>query len=149
MMMMSMMDPHPIHLHLVQIHIDGVPSGSLEDGWKDVVMIPAGGRQRSITAHFDGGPGIYMMHCHNLEHEDWDMMLQFEICDDNLEDHPCDPNLLVAFTADGGMGTGSGHNNGPGSSVNYDLPHSGSGSSVMDDNFSFLLVASVALLISL
>jgi len=89
------MQPHPMHLHLVQFHIDGVASGSLEDGWKDIVVIPGRGT-RSITAHFDDEPGIYMFHCHNLEHEDWDMMLQYEICDDSPE-HPCDPTLLNAF----------------------------------------------------
>ena len=60
--------PHPMHIHLVQFRIDGVSSGSLEDGWKDIVMVPSNGR-RSIVATFDGAPGIYMFHCHNLEHE--------------------------------------------------------------------------------
>lgn len=90
------MHPHPMHLHLVQFHINGIAAGSLEDGWKDIVVVPGGG-ERSITAHFDGEPGIYMFHCHNLEHEDWDMMLQYEICDDSAE-HPCDPSLLNSFT---------------------------------------------------
>mmetsp|Transcript_14122 Transcript_14122/g.20861 ORF Transcript_14122/g.20861 Transcript_14122/m.20861 type:complete len:566 (+) Transcript_14122:1-1698(+) len=97
--------PHPMHLHLVQFHIDGVNTGSLEDGWKDIVMVPANG-QRSITAHFDGEPGIYMFHCHNLEHEDYDMMLQYEICDDSDPEHLCDPALLGAFNGGGGMGGG-------------------------------------------
>ena len=60
--------PHPMHMHLVQFRIDGVQAGGSEDGWKDIVMIPAGGR-RSVTATFDGQPGIYMFHCHNLEHK--------------------------------------------------------------------------------
>jgi len=60
--------PHPMHLHLVQFRIDGVAEGSTEDGWKDIVMVPANG-QRSIVATFEGEPGIYMFHCHNLEHE--------------------------------------------------------------------------------
>jgi len=93
--------PHPMHLHLVQFRIEGVGSGELEDGWKDIVMVPSNG-QRSIVATFDGEPGIYMFHCHNLEHEDWDMMLQYEICDDS-NDHPCNLSLLNAFTG-GGMG---------------------------------------------
>lgn len=93
---MMSMHPHPMHLHLVQFHINGISAGSLEDGWKDTVLIPDHGGARSITATFDGEPGIYMFHCHNLEHEDWDMMLQFEICDDNSPGHPCNPGLLYA-----------------------------------------------------
>jgi len=100
--MMSML-PHPMHLHLVQFHINGVSSGSLEDGWKDIVMVPTMG-QRSITATFDGAPGIYMLHCHNLVHEDWDMMLQYEICDDTDPSHLCNARLLNAFTDGSGMG---------------------------------------------
>jgi len=96
---MMMMDPHPMHVHLVQFHVDGLDSGSLQDGWKDIVMVPANG-QVSITATFDGEPGVYSMHCHNLEHEDVDMMAQFEICDDS-SGHPCDPTLLYSFTAGG------------------------------------------------
>lgn len=102
---MMMMHPHPMHVHLVQFHIDGVSTGSLEDGWKDIVMVPGSGT-RSVTATFEGEPGIYMFHCHNLEHEDWDMMLQYEICDDSA-DHPCDESLLGAFVSGGG-GRGGG-----------------------------------------
>ena len=31
---------------------------------------------------FGGHAGKYMMHCHNLVHEDHDMMGQFEVIDD-------------------------------------------------------------------
>lgn len=93
--------PHPMHVHLVQFRIEGVAAGSPEDGWKDIVMIPAMGGSRSVVATFDGEPGIYMFHCHNLEHEDYDMMLQYEICDDSAA-HPCDPALLGAFLGGGG-----------------------------------------------
>jgi len=41
---------------------------------------------------------------------DWDMMLQYEICDDS-DDHPCDPALLNAFAGGGMGGGGGGHRN--------------------------------------
>ena len=35
-----------------------------------------------VLVPFDYGRGKYMMHCHNLVHEDHDMMAQFEIVND-------------------------------------------------------------------
>jgi FtsP/CotA-like multicopper oxidase with cupredoxin domain len=32
-----------------------------------------------VLAHFDGFRGRYMMHCHNLEHEDMAMMANFDV----------------------------------------------------------------------
>ena len=34
------------------------------------------------------GRGKYMMHCHNLVHEDHDMMSQFEVRDEDNESDP-------------------------------------------------------------
>ena len=32
-----------------------------------------------MIAHFDGYRGKYVLHCHNLEHEDMMMMANFEV----------------------------------------------------------------------
>jgi spore coat protein A len=32
-----------------------------------------------IVARFDGWPGRYVFHCHNLEHEDMMMMANFHV----------------------------------------------------------------------
>ncbi len=42
-----------------------------------------------LLIKFEQGAGKYMVHCHNLVHEDHDMMAQFEIIDDSRR--PDDP----------------------------------------------------------
>ena len=51
---------------------DPVPSQAWERGWKDTVIANPGELTR-IIAHFDL-PGLYVWHCHILEHEDNEMM---------------------------------------------------------------------------
>ena len=89
-------DAHPIHLHLVQFQIqsraamdgapidrdaDGTPdctgacTETNESGWKDTVVAYPGEVTR-VVAKFDN-PGLYVWHCHILEHEDNEMMLPF------------------------------------------------------------------------
>jgi spore coat protein A, manganese oxidase len=73
-------DAHPIHLHLVQFQIvDRQPFGNDsytpnpgETGFKDTVIALPGEITR-IKAKFDI-PGLYVWHCHILEHEDNEMM---------------------------------------------------------------------------
>jgi FtsP/CotA-like multicopper oxidase with cupredoxin domain len=57
-----------------------------ERGAKDVVYL---GEHESVKLliKFDQGRGKYMIHCHNLVHEDHDMMGQFEIRDDVTPAH--------------------------------------------------------------
>ena len=57
-----------------------------ERGAKDVVYV---GENETVKVliKFDGGRGRYMIHCHNLTHEDHDMMGQFEIRDDVIAAH--------------------------------------------------------------
>jgi FtsP/CotA-like multicopper oxidase with cupredoxin domain len=57
-----------------------------ERGAKDVVFL---GEYETVKVlvKFDQGRGKYMIHCHNLSHEDHDMMGQFEIVDDTIEAH--------------------------------------------------------------
>jgi FtsP/CotA-like multicopper oxidase with cupredoxin domain len=73
--------PHSFHLHGVQfqiLDINGKKPPAGEDGWKDTILVWPGDRVRIIIP-FRTFPGIYMYHCHLLEHEDDGMMGQFEI----------------------------------------------------------------------
>ena len=37
------------------------------------------GKDVSVIAKFDGYRGRYLLHCHNLEHEDHSMMARFDV----------------------------------------------------------------------
>ncbi|HET9872190.1 MAG TPA: multicopper oxidase domain-containing protein [Propionibacteriaceae bacterium] len=72
---------HPLHIHLVDFKIlsrNGKPPLSHELGPKDVVYV---GEGESVKLIMKFGPhrGKYMVHCHNLPHEDHDMMHQFSV----------------------------------------------------------------------
>jgi spore coat protein A, manganese oxidase len=72
---------HPTHLHLVDFKIlsrNGRPPFEYERGPKDTAYV---GEGESVRAIMKFGPhrGRYMIHCHNLVHEDHDMMAQFEV----------------------------------------------------------------------
>ena len=92
-------DVHPIHLHLVRFQIldrrqfdafQYMSTGKLryrdlptppdpnEMGWKDTVRVN-GQTVTRIIVPFDGYPGRYVWHCHNLEHEDNEMMRPYEV----------------------------------------------------------------------
>ena len=86
-MMMSM--AHPIHLHeqpfqIVSRTIDTeeaegyatVHEGFIDSGWKDTVLVMPGERVKIIKP-FKDFKGLFMVHCHNLEHEDMGMMREF------------------------------------------------------------------------
>ncbi|HET6202963.1 MAG TPA: multicopper oxidase [Planctomycetota bacterium] len=53
------------------------PPESWETGWKDTVVVPPGAVTR-IAARFDRA-GLYVWHCHILEHEDNEMMRAYEV----------------------------------------------------------------------
>lgn len=75
---------HPVHIHLVDFKVmtrNGLPRRPWESGPKDVVMVGENETVKVIT-RFDGA-GKYMIHCHNLIHEDHDMMSQFRVVDPN------------------------------------------------------------------
>ena len=82
---------HPAHTHLVDFKIldrNGKPPFAYERGPKDVVYLGENEVVR-VLAKFDAGYGRYMIHCHNLVHEDHDMMTQFEVVGpDNRGDDP-------------------------------------------------------------
>ena len=73
--------PHPIHIHGVRFRViersgGQVPAelreGMVDAGYKDVFGIFPGERVRVELA--PAIPGLFMVHCHNLEHEDGGMM---------------------------------------------------------------------------
>jgi FtsP/CotA-like multicopper oxidase with cupredoxin domain len=75
-------EPHPIHLHGFRVQIlelDGSPPPpGVGNCWKDTVLVPAAGSARLIT-RFADHTGVYVFHCHVLEHADHAMMAQFEV----------------------------------------------------------------------
>ncbi len=72
---------HPMHIHLVDFQIlsrNGKPPFPYERGPKDVVYVGEGETVR-LLMQFGPHVGKYMIHCHNLPHEDHDMMNQFSV----------------------------------------------------------------------
>ena len=72
---------HPVHIHLIDFKIldrDGRPPFDYERGPKDVAYVGEGETVRVIM-RFGPHRGRYMVHCHNLVHEDSDMMQQFAV----------------------------------------------------------------------
>jgi FtsP/CotA-like multicopper oxidase with cupredoxin domain len=72
---------HPVHIHQVDFKIldrNGQPPRSYERGPKDVAYVGEGETVR-VIARFGPNLGRYMIHCHNLVHEDHDMMVQYEV----------------------------------------------------------------------
>ena len=87
MMQMS----HPIHLHQVQYNIierntddmdeevwNSVKDGFVDNGWKDTVLLMPGMKIK-ILMTFKDFKGLFLYHCHNLEHEDMGMMRNYKI----------------------------------------------------------------------
>ena len=89
---------HPVHIHLVDFQVLSRNGSAAnvrphERGAKDVVYVGENETVR-VAMRFagpsagDGWPtprGRYMMHCHNLVHEDHDMMMQFSVGDPEHE----------------------------------------------------------------
>jgi FtsP/CotA-like multicopper oxidase with cupredoxin domain len=81
--------PHPIHLHGGQFQVVGrsvmpawqaeansVREGLVDEGFRDTVLVMPG-EQVKLRMRFDRHPGLFLYHCHNLEHEDMGMMRNF------------------------------------------------------------------------
>ncbi|MEG0470884.1 MAG: multicopper oxidase domain-containing protein [Solibacillus sp.] len=71
---------HPFHIHGTQfkiISIDGKEPPVSEQGWKDTIAIDAG-ETFKLAVKFNN-KGVYMFHCHILEHEENGMMGQVEV----------------------------------------------------------------------
>ncbi|KAK3695700.1 Cupredoxin [Podospora appendiculata] len=75
---------HPIHVHLVDFKVltrTGSTRGVFpyeSGGLKDVVWLGPGETVR-VEAHYAPWDGLYMFHCHNLIHEDHEMMAAFNV----------------------------------------------------------------------
>lgn len=72
---------HPVHLHLVNFQIlerNGKPPLAHETGWNDTVALTTREEVR-VIARFGGYRGRYLLHCHNLEHEDRGVMARFDV----------------------------------------------------------------------
>jgi len=71
---------HPFHIHGVQfrlLSINNNASPSNMQGWKDTIMTRPG-NQYKILIKFTQ-TGVFMYHCHNLEHEEAGMMGQIRV----------------------------------------------------------------------
>lgn len=88
--------PHPLHIHGFQFRVvsrDGSPHqqrklalapgrlAATDLGWKDTVLVWPGETVRIVTdfSHPFPGDQVYMVHCHNLEHEDGGMMVNMKV----------------------------------------------------------------------
>ena len=87
---------HPMHMHLVMFQIldrqaftvvgddsivavgDPIPPEPHMAGWKDTVPVMPGEMVR-VIAKFEDYTGLFAYHCHILEHEDHEMMRQFQV----------------------------------------------------------------------
>jgi FtsP/CotA-like multicopper oxidase with cupredoxin domain len=90
--------PHPMHIHNVHFQIlqrsgsvyagyDTVSQGLVDGGWQDTVSVWPGERVR-IAMKFGPHTGMFMYHCHILEHEDMTMMRNLMVLDANMPDMP-------------------------------------------------------------
>jgi len=73
--------PHPAHVHLAHFQIlerNGKPPLAHERGWKDTAALGPG-EDVLVMLRFEQFRGRYMLHCHNLEHEDHSMMSRFDV----------------------------------------------------------------------
>ncbi len=75
--------PHPVHLHAAQFLVRARSGGRnqlfpWESGWKDTVLV-APSETVTLDVHFSTHRGLFLLHCHNLVHEDMGMMLNVAI----------------------------------------------------------------------
>ncbi len=87
--------PHPMHIHNVQFQVlqrtasavtggySTINQGLIDGGWKDTVSVWPGERVR-IAMKFGPHTGMYMYHCHILEHEDMTMMRNLMVMDSTM-----------------------------------------------------------------
>ena len=85
--------PHPMHIHGLQFRVlsrsapttstarsnwESVKDGYVDEGWKDTVLVMPGERVQ-VQVEFKDYEGLYLYHCHNLEHEDMGMMRNYRV----------------------------------------------------------------------
>src|SRR5262245_2611405 len=74
---------HPVHIHFEEFRVlerNGAPPPPLESGRKDVARLPPGGEIK-LFMQFRDFLGRYLIHCHNMVHEDFFMMVRWDIVD--------------------------------------------------------------------
>lgn len=89
--MMGMVMAHAMHVHGLQFRViqrsvsnqhageyDSVKDGLVDEGWKDTVLVMPGERVRVLLA-FSDYTGLFLYHCHMLEHEDAGMMRNYRV----------------------------------------------------------------------
>lgn len=82
---------HPMHMHEARFQVldreqDGswrsayatVSDGFVDGGWKDTALVMPG-EKVTVILKFDSYSGLFLNHCHNLEHHDNGMMRNFRI----------------------------------------------------------------------
>jgi FtsP/CotA-like multicopper oxidase with cupredoxin domain len=84
---MGMQAAHPIHMHGRQFRVlartggsvtNTLRAGIVDAGWRDTVLVLPGETVR-VQVTFTRHPGLYLYHCHILEHEDMGMMRNFQV----------------------------------------------------------------------
>jgi FtsP/CotA-like multicopper oxidase with cupredoxin domain len=84
---MHMQAAHPIHMHGRQFRVvsrtggraaNTLRAGLVDAGWTDTVLVLPGEAVR-VQVTFTRHPGVYLYHCHILEHEDMGMMRNFRV----------------------------------------------------------------------
>jgi spore coat protein A len=71
---------HPVHVHLDPFQVisrGGGDPGEFDLGWKDTIDLRPG-EYADVAIRFTDHAGKFLLHCHNLEHEDMAMMAAFE-----------------------------------------------------------------------
>jgi FtsP/CotA-like multicopper oxidase with cupredoxin domain len=72
---------HPVHIHFEEGRIlsrNGKPPAPHEAGRRDMYVL-APDDELKVFIRFRDFTGKYMMHCHNLTHEDHSMMIRFDV----------------------------------------------------------------------
>jgi FtsP/CotA-like multicopper oxidase with cupredoxin domain len=82
---------HPIHFHGVKFQVisrqvlpelaagwQSVKDGYIDEGFKDTVMVMPGERVK-LLMKFEKYSGLFVYHCHTLEHEDAGMMRNYRV----------------------------------------------------------------------
>jgi blue copper oxidase len=75
--------PHPVHVHGASFQVVSRTGGRgqlfpWEAGWKDTVLLE-NNETVDVLIKFNHYSGLYLLHCHKLEHEDMGMMSNFVV----------------------------------------------------------------------
>lgn len=124
---------HPMHVHgvLFQVYSRNGNTNLLpnDKGWKDTVLVNPN-ESVSVLVKFVDYSGIYLLHCHNLEHETDGMMLNIQI------DAPTQVEDVHSFPADFELYQNYPNPFNPSTTIKYKLekPNSSVGLSIFNNN---------------